>query len=568
MKRIFKQSSQAALIWILSAAKQQLFNVLILTLLGSAVSILSVVFALVLRDTVDGAVSGESRRLVSGITILCVIVLVKLLFGAISRRLDEAVRCGVENELKLRCYRTILTRDYASLRPFHTGELNNRMTNDTSIIAQSTAAILPGTAAMIVKLIGAASVLVVLDHRFALVFMIGGGLLLVVTYMFRRVMKRLHKRVQEADGNVRSFLQETLASLLVIRSFGGETKSADEAEKLMNNHRRERMYRNLFSNLCNIGFGALMQGGYLFGLIWCGYGILNGHITYGTLSAVMQLVGQIQSPLANISGYLPRYYAMLASAERLMELEALMPDNTEGLLTKAETASLYLKLQRIRLSGVRFVYPGYEENCIFDNCSICIEKGKLTAIVGPSGTGKSTLLKLLLAVYRPTAGNIGFEINTGGMVAVTPTTRPMFAYVPQGNFLLSGKICESISLTSSDEIDMQKLQYACKVACADFIEQLSDRYDTMIGEKGEGLSEGQNQRLAIARAIYSDAPILLLDESTSALDETSERRVLGNLRELTDKTVVIVTHRHAALEVCNKIYHLKDNQFVEADINA
>ena len=550
---------------MINASRDARKGVIILTVLQSAVSVSMVVFALIMRQAIDAAVEGNRNNFILFAVIQGGIILLQLALRFFIRKTDEAVRADTENALKERSYRTILGRSYASLSSFHTGELLNRMTNDTVVVMDGVASIFSDTVALLVKLIGAAMVLLYLDYRFALIFLTGGAILIFVTYLFRRVMKQMHKRVQEADGSVRSFLQETVGNLLAIRSFGSEKKAEGMAGERMRFHREERLHRSFFSAVCNLGFGAVMQGGYLFGLVWCGLGILNGTISYGTLAAVIQLVGQIQSPVASITGYLPKYYAMLASAERLMELEALEEDSKRGRMTASERDEAYGKLTGIKAVNLSFAYPKEGSEPVLSAASLCVRKGEFVAITGRSGTGKSTLLKLLLSVYMPDEGAIFFECNDGQRLPVSPATRPMFAYVPQGNFLISGKIWETVAFLSEGEPDMEKVRTACRIACADFIDDLPHGLDTPVGEKGEGLSEGQIQRLAVARAIYCGAPVLLLDEATSALDARTEKKLLISLREMTDKTVLIVTHREAALAICDRVLGIKDGKLMEAE---
>lgn len=539
----------------------------ILTLINSALSIFSVAFALFMSKIIDSAADHDKNLFKIQCIYLGIIIAVQLTLRAILRRLDEKARADLENIFKRRTYKTVLTRDYSSLSVFHTGELLNRMTSDTNVIADGMVSILPNVTAMLVKLAGAFIVLIMLDKTFALIFIIGGILMIFVTYLFRKIMKKLHKTVQETDGKLRSFLQETAGSIIAIRSFGTEKESEKTADIKMAEHKSARMKKNLFSNICNIGFGIIMNGGYFFGLVWCGSGILNGSISYGTLTAVLQLIGQIQQPFANVTSYLPKYYAMLASAERLCELENLDEDNCgQNAMTQAEADELYSRLDSIELKKVTFSYPNNDRinEPVLENAEISVSKGDFTAIMGQSGIGKSTMLKLLLAVYRAEKGEINFIEKNGNKLPVNSQSRRMFAYVPQGNFLMSGTIEKSICFMG-DNPDRKKLISACKIACADeFIENLPKKYDTVIGEKGSGLSEGQIQRIAIARAVYSDAPILLLDEATSALDELTEEMVLKNLKEMTDKTVIIVTHRKAALNVCNKIITLHNGKFIKA----
>ena len=557
LKKIVKNPAMS---WIFGVSGKLKLGVLLLVLLNSAISISAVAFALVLREAIDGAVSGNKMVFLKFVIILGLIMVGQIAARGVIRFLDEYVRSGMENVIKTRLYETILSRKYSAITAFHTGELLNRITNDAVVVADGFVQIIPGIIAMLVKLVGAAAVLFVLDYRFSVIFFAGGGLVLIFTTLFRRVMKKLHKDVQAADGVLRSYLSENLGSLMVLKTFGAERKSIDTSKQYMDKHRFMRMKRNRFSNICNVGFGLVMNGGYIFGLCWCSFGILHGSITYGTLSAVLQLVDQLWAPLANMTGYLPKFYGMLSSAERCMELETLEEEHVESQFSRDYCRELYKDMTAIECKNITF---RYEDDIILENADISIGKGELITIMGNSGAGKSTLLKLLLAIYEPEKGTL--EIKTDKeSYALTERYRKMFAYVPQGNFLMSGNVTSAIaSLDDTNaDVDMDKVKAVAHIACADtFVEKLEHGYDTLIGERGMGISEGQAQRLAIARALYTDAPVLLLDEATSALDEQIEKKVLRNIRELTDKTVIIVSHRKAVLEVCDRCVVLEDKHF-------
>lgn len=557
LKKIVKNPAMS---WIFGVSGKLKLGVLLLVLLNSAISISAVVFALVLREAIDGAVSGNKMVFLKFVIILGLIMLGQIAARGVIRFLDEYVRSGMENVIKTRLYETILSRKYSAITAYHTGELLNRITNDAVVVADGFVQIIPGIIAMLVKLAGAAAVLFVLDYRFSVIFFAGGGLVLIFTTLFRRVMKKLHKDVQAADGVLRSYLSENLGSLMVLKTFGAERKSIDTSKQYMDKHRFMRMKRNRFSNICNVGFGLVMNGGYIFGLCWCSFGILHGSITYGTLSAVLQLVDQLWAPLANMTGYLPKFYGMLSSAERCMELETLEEEHVESQFSRDYCRELYKDMTAIECKNITF---RYEDDIILENADISIGKGELITIMGNSGAGKSTLLKLLLAIYEPEKGTL--EIKTEKeSYALTEKYRKVFAYVPQGNFLMSGNVTSAIASLddTSADVDMDKVKAVAHIACADtFVEKLEHGYDTLIGERGMGISEGQAQRLAIARALYTDAPVLLLDEATSALDEQIEKKVLKNIRELTDKTVIIVSHRKAVLEVCDRCVVLEDKHF-------
>ncbi|MCD8153913.1 MAG: ATP-binding cassette domain-containing protein [Clostridiales bacterium] len=528
--------------WIVRMVKGSLAGIVLLTFCTGATAFLSVILALVMRNAIDYAVALNSPMFIRWCGIFLAIILIQLVLRAVIRQEDESIRASIENRLKEHTYENILHSSYSRLKVYHTGELQNRMTSDVKIVADYATDLIPGVFSMAVQLICALIVLMVLDWRFGSLFLIGGLVMLGVTFLFRRRMKSLHKQVQETDGKLRSWLQESVESILILKSFEAEKMAGYKTEEKTRAHKSARMKRRTFSNICNVGFGAVMQGSYLFGLVWCGFGILNGTLTYGTLTAVLQLVSQIRSPFANISGFVPQYYSMLASAERLIELEKLPKEGNSKDLPE---------FTDLHAENLTFIYDDGEEEVI-SQASFSIKKGEIVALTGISGIGKSTLLKIMLGIYSPVSG----RLYADGGIDISPTTRRWFSYVPQGNMLMSGSIYEAVDFLHSapytkDQKD--RVEQACKIACADeFIKTLPNGYNTILGEKGAGLSEGQMQRIAIARAVYRNAPVLLLDEATSALDENTERRLLKNLKEMGDQTVLIVTHRPAAMEICNK----------------
>ena len=558
--------------WLWAIPGKKKLYILALTVVQALHGASGVLFALLLRDIVDAAVAQDAAGFWNGIVWIVLLVAAQLALRAIIRWLTELGRSIFENLFKARLTDTLLHKDYLAVSTVHSGEWLNRMTNDAKVVADNYVDILPGLAGMVVKLISALLMILVLEPRFAAILIPAGILLGFFTWLFRKVLKRLHKNVQEADGRLRVFLQERIGSLLMIRSFAAEKQTEAEAESRMREHRSARMRKNRFSNLCNIGFGTALNGMYILGVGWCGYGILIGTISFGTLTAITQLITQIRMPFANITGYLPKYYAMLASAERLMEAEEL-PDGEGGqAMELPEVLELYEnRLSSIGLRDVSFTYyPPAEmlgdltkDNMpvVLERISFSLRKGEYVGFTGQSGCGKSTILKLLMCVYQPDGGERYYDSSDGETHQLTGAYRRLFAYVPQGNQLMHGTIREIVSFADPGSAqDEERLQKALTVACADeFVFELELGTETLLGERGTGLSEGQMQRLAIARAVFSKSPILLLDEATSALDEDTESRLLRNLRSMTDRTVIIVTHRRAALQICDRVLRFTEN---------
>lgn len=540
--------------------------IVLLLAVQAAISLCAVGYALQLRTIIDAAVAGSRHSFGVAVAMFAGLLCAQLLLRAVQRFFEEYSRSRLENRFKCFLYDQLLSRDYAGVAAVHSGEWVNRLTSDTVVVANGLTDILPGLSGMAVRLAGAVIMLLLLEPRFLYLVLPAGLLMVLFSAAFRQRMKMLHKDIQQKDGNLRVFLQDTLGSLLVIHSYALEQQAEDSAAVRMDEHRRARMHRSNFSNLCNLGFGAVMNGAYLLGAVLCGHGILTGTMTYGTFMAVLQLVGQVQIPFANISGFLPRTYAMLASAERLLAVESLPASKVGMVRSLEEVHSCYEnEFEALGLWQAGFTYlppvAAPEErntkkgmSVVIHNLNLEVRKGQYLAFVGGSGFGKSTVLKLLLCLYPLDEGS-RYLVCGGRKIPLDGSWQRLFAYVPQGNHLMSGTVRQIVTFADPAHAgDDARLQKALQVACADsFVAGLEKGVDTPLGERGMGLSEGQMQRLAIARAVFSKRPILMLDECTSALDAATEQQVLANLHRMTDKTVLIVTHRPEALKICDAV---------------
>ena len=561
--------------WLYAVPGRKKAYILFLTVIQILNGSSGVLYALLLRNIVDSAVNRQQDGFVLNITLIVLLVIAQLSLRALIRYLNELCKSAFENIFKERLMKCLLKKDYAAIEAVHSGEWLNRLTNDTVVVANGYAEILPGLAGMVVKMVSAVIMIIILQPWFTWVILPGGAVMVLLTYAFRKVLKRLHKNVQEKDGSLRVFLQETLGNMMMIRSFAAEQQIEEETHRKAEDHKKARMRKNRFSNFCNIGFGTAIQGMYLFGVIWCGWGILNGFVSYGTLTAVTQLISQIQSPFANITGYLPKFYAMTASAERLMEIESFAEELQEEPLPLTKVMEFYQDMRYLSAEKISYTYYPPTEKVtglskqgmpvVLKDLGVKIHKGEYVAFTGHSGCGKSTVIKLLMGIYRPDGGECRLETKDGSTLPLTAYYRRLFAYVPQGNKLMTGTVREAVAFSDLEKMhDDERIFRALRIACADeFVSELDDGADTLLGERGTGLSEGQMQRIAIARAVFSDRPILILDEATSSLDAATERLLLRRLRELTDKTVLIVTHRPAALSICDRILRFTENGIEE-----
>ena len=542
--------------WIVKSLYKRKWMVVLLTVIQSVMAISGIVFALLMRSVIDCAVAKDDTAFWYSVVALAILICLQILLRFGNRFLEEDTHAVIENRLRQKTLQGILGTDFGRVKEYHTGELMNRITSDVGIVADGTVTLVPSFASMVVRIIGVLVVMGTIDWGIALVFLVAGCIVAAISILPRRWQKKLHKKVQEADGEVKSYIQESLESLLVIHAFGCEDKIEASSVEKMKQHRRIRRKRTNLFNVMGSGLRLCIQCGYLFGLAWCGLGIIEGRITYGTLTAVIQLIGQIQTPFANIGSTFPKYTSMLASAERLMEIT----EQAEHLIRNDRSLSreeAYQNMQSIRFENVSFAYD--EDRPVLQNESFAVHKGEFAALIGSSGIGKSTIMKLLLSVYQPQDGKIQIETKDGAL-ELSELPSGMFAYVPQGNYLMSGTIWEVVGFAEkSDTIDRVRVEEACKAACAhEFICELPMGYDTVLGERGDGLSEGQMQRLAVARAVYSGCPILLLDEATSALDADTERKMITSLKQMSDYTVFLVTHRKDVWELCDRVLERKE----------
>ena len=450
-----------ALRWLWAVSGKQKRDIAALTLVQALHGASGVFYALLLRTIVDAAAGRDSALFWRYALYIVLIVAAQLLLRAVIRSLGELGRARLENAFKGRLFHQLMRKDYAIVSAVHSAEWLNRLTNDAKLVADNLVDILPGLAGMAVKLVSALIMLLVLDGRFAAVLIPCGVLLLVFTWLFRKVLKRLHKNVQEQDGALRVFLQERIAAMPILRSFAAEETAEAEAAEKMEAHKAARMRKNRFSNLCNVGFGTAMQGMTLFGVLWCGYGILRGTVSFGTLTAVTQLITQIQSPFANITGYLPKYYATIASAERLMEIERYADECELPSHTLSEVLDYYEhRFAAVELRGVSFgYYPAVKKldeldkekrAVVLKGLTLSLRKGETVAFAGQSGCGKSTVLKLLMCLYPPTEGERLLLDAEGHAEALTPQWHRLFAYVPQGNALMSGTLREVVSFAAPE----------------------------------------------------------------------------------------------------------------------
>ncbi len=552
-----------AIKWINRVIKRQRLKMALLIFINALLSLSLVAFAFAVKGIIDGAVGTDNappnqHSLIVWSIVIGAIVIFQFVFRYLSNSLSEIIKARAEMDIKSHVFSSILKKDYKTITEYHSGELINRLTSDVGIVADGYSKVLPVAIASIIRLLSAVVALIIIDVIFAGVFVGAGLLVFLVITLMKKKLKTLHKDVQQTDGKVRSFMQESMENILALKTFGVEDKVGEKNDALQKDNFKVKMKRKTYSVLGYATYNMIFSAGYIFALIYGAFMIFNGSgMTYGALSAILQLVNNVQVPFASLSNVVPSYFAMIASADRLIEIENLKEEEGLPRVDKAET---YNELNKIVFENVYF---SYGRDTVLKAISLEIKKGDFMVISGTSGVGKSTLLKVLLGVYEVDNGKVYLDCN-GKEISVGQSVRPLFSYVPQGNLLFSGTIRENLLFANADANDEQ-IKKALNISClTEFVETLPQGLDTVVGEKGLGLSEGQVQRIAIARAILCNSPILLLDEATSALDEQTEEELLKNLKGLEDITLIIISHKHASEKICNRHIEIKDGAIVES----
>ena len=533
-----------SLFWLAEQVRRRVPAILLLTAANVGHALFCVFFALGSRGVIDSAVSGDQEAFLRACLRQALIIAGILVCLTVVRHLKEQLMCVLERDWKKQLLHGLLHGDYAAVSGYHSAELLNRLNNDVAKVNDGIVTILPSATAMAARLTAAVMVLKILDAKFTLLIAACGVVVILATGVMRQKLKNLNKQVSECDGKVSGFLQESMEKLLMVQAMDVSAEVETRADSLLQQRYQIQRLRKNVSLVTNTGISLMSYGAGFLALVWCSYRLLQGQMTFGSLTAVIQLVNQIQSPFVNLSGVLPKYVAMTASAERLMELEEIQG---EAPPIQEKPKSLYRRMDAIRAEHLSF---SYDRDQILQDAGFSLPKGAFAVITGPSGIGKSTLLKLLLGIFRSSGGSLYMDCQ-GQTVPLDRSTRRLFAYVPQGNLLLSGSLRENLTIVNPNATE-QQLQQAIYVSTMDeFLPQLPEGLDTVLGESGAGLSEGQAQRLAIARAVLGGAPILLLDECTSALDEATEEKVLQRLKSLPGRTCIAVTHRPAARNLCD-----------------
>lgn len=540
------------LVWLIQYSKPYIPRIGLLMLIDVVVSVLATYMAVINKKIVDGATNGATIK--ASLVIYTLIMLSTLLFDVIttmlSVTLDEKFSFGIRKQI----YEQIIHSHWMDVKKYHTGDLMTRLTSDAGNVANGIIYVIPTIIKLIVELLITFCTLFYYQPQLALFALLLGPIAAISSVWLGRKLKRLQVKVQESESAYRSYLQESLANLLVVKSFANEEYATERLVKL----RDERFYwiykKTKLGAVSSTAMSFTFQFGYLVAFTYGALQLTTKAITYGTMTLFLMLVNRVQAPVINLAQQIPKVVSILASAGRVMELQDI------PLEVKQEQNIDTTKGVGVVLEDVSFAYAGEKEN-VFDHASLSIKPGEFVAIVGESGIGKTTLIRLMMSFMSNYEGNISYMNQDGETERTNAGIREFVSYVPQGNTLFSGTIRHNILMGKQDATEDEIIEALKMAAAYDFVMELPQGVDTIIGERGHGISEGQAQRIAIARALIRKSPFLILDEATSSLDGQTELAVLKGIQNLAPRpTCLLITHRLSVLPYCDRQIQIDDKQ--------
>ena len=535
--------------WILSHAKPVIPFLIFTTVISSASSLISVYNTLISKSLIDNAIGGNTSQVIKYLIIMISITLGMMLLNPITSLLSTHASTKLNQNIQNKMFEHIEYSSWLEQSKFHSVSLLTRITSDVATISSTLLSTIPNIISILVTLLASFSTLIYLAPSIAIIAIFIGAFLVLVSRYFSKKLKDLYKKAQEEDVKYRAFIQESVQNIMIVKTFCMEKINMDRLIQIQNNKYNIAMKNTKLSAMTGLAMSLCSNLAYFTIFCWGALNISTGVTTYGTFTAMLQLYGKVQSPFSSLASMFPGLISTIAAAERLMELEEIPLEKS------SEKEVIDFINPEITFEDVSFEYKKGIK--IINDINLTIPYGETIAFVGPSGEGKTTLIRLILALINPSSGKVYLKENNK-KDSFNRDYRNLISYVPQGNTLFSGTIEDNLRYGNFEATE-EEIYEALKNACAlDFVNELENGIKTVIGEKATGISEGQAQRIAIARSFLRKKPILILDEATSALDPETEVSVLKSVKSLPHKpTCIIITHRPSALNICHRIIRLE-----------
>ena len=543
-----KHGTKAIAKWLWQAWRGNRRQAILNVCAGIAGVVLSLLFVNTMQRSIDIASGAEEGSLYLWVSAMAVIMFAE--FGVNISRIWIKNILGIkaQNEMQRQMLDRLLRAEWKGRDRHHSGDITNRLENDVSTVVTFLTETLPNMLSTLLMFLGAFTYLCLMDYMLALITVGMLPIFLLLSRIYISKMRKYTRRIRNFDSKVQSILQETVQNRMLIKTLECGDMVINRLDNRQINLRHHVKRRTRFSVLSNVTLHGGFAIGFLIAFLWSTYRLSQHAITFGAMTAFLQLVNRIQTPAKDLTRLAPAFVAVLTAAERLIELEE-MPQEEDG-----ENISLPSPCG-IKLCNVSFGYDDGDED-IIGNLSFDFPPGSCTAVLGETGAGKTTLIRLLLGLLKPKYGTITIY-NDEQNHNMSALMRCNMVYVPQGNTLMSGTIRDNLLMADPNATDHDMMD-ALHTACADFVAELPEGLYTTIDEKGGGLSEGQSQRITIARALLRKRSIMLFDEATSALDPETEKMLLTNILKNKEQTIIFITHRMAVLEYCDKRLNMDD----------
>ena len=534
--------------WLWQSSSDNRLQAILNTAIGLAQVVVSLASVWAVQTAIDIASHNKEGDVISAVLVMAGLVALNFVLNISSVWVRNILGIKAQNRMQRRMLGRILHSEWQGRDSMHSGDVLNRLEQDVNNVVNFVAETLPNAVSVVALFLGAFIYLFTMDHSLALIIVVMFPIFLVLSKIYMGKMRQLTREVRESDSQVQSLLQESVQNRILVKTLESEDEIVDRLSDQHSMLREKVVKKTRFSVISNLIVNVGFATGYLVAFAWSALRMSMGSLSYGGMTAFLQLVNKIQNPARNLSKLVPQFVSVFTAAERLMLFEDI-PMEEEGEPQEVEGPCGVL------LHDVSFAYPDDPDTPIIDKLSFDFKPGTCTAIVGETGAGKTTLLRMILALIRPDSGYV-YIYNKVERIIVSPLTRCNITYVPQGNTMLSGSIRDNLLLGNVDASEEQMYE-ALHEACADFVRELPDGLDTEMTEKGGGLSEGQAQRICIARALLRNSPLMILDEATSALDPETEKKLLSNILENNSRTVIFITHRPVVLRYCDTSLNLE-----------
>ncbi|GAB6950777.1 ABC transporter ATP-binding protein [Hoylesella timonensis 4401737 = DSM 22865 = JCM 15640] len=520
-------------------------------ILNATIGLLSVVVSLAqvwaVQHAIDVASGHAEGSIYWSVGVMAMLILCGFALRICSIWVRNILGIKAQNRMQQRMLDRILRSEWTGKESHHSGDVLNRLEQDVGTVVSFLTETIPNTISVVAMFVGAFLYLFSMDKVLAFVIVGIIPVFVLLSKLYIGQMRRLTRQVRDSDSKVQSVLQETIQHRMLIKTLESDSIMVDRLESTQSELRHRVVKRTAFSVVSNFILNAGFSVGYLIAFLWAALRMADQTLTFGGMTAFLQLVNRIQGPARDLTRLAPVFVGVFTAAERLMELE-------ENPLEEQGDPIPLTAPCGVRLEHITYAYDDGDSNVI-EQLDFDFYPGSCTAVLGETGAGKTTLIRLILALLHPNEGKV-ILYNQQEQKELSPLMRCNFVYVPQGNTLMSGTIRDNLRLGKLNATE-EEIKAALEMSCASFVMELSDGLDTVCTEAGGGLSEGQAQRISIARALLRNRPIMLFDEATSALDPETERQLLHNILSNHDKTVIFITHRPAVVDYCDQTLHLQ-----------